>query len=103
MKPFWTSFLPRFRKSEPEPLPLSTRVATLESEMLSMSQSAERTYGVVKKLQGKVYRGVALGDTVDAAPKPTVDVENIETSNGLEIMSPGKADLYKRAALLRRH
>jgi len=102
MTSFWTSFLPRFRKIDPDPLPLQTRVSTLESEMLSLHQSAERTYGVVKKLQGKVYRGVALGDTVDASPAPTVDVAT-EAENDVIPMSNSKADLYRRAAELRRH
>jgi len=96
-----TSFLPQRRTREPDPLPLQTRVATLESEMLSLHQSAERTYGVVKKLQGKVYRGVALGDTVEAAPAPTVDV--VSEPDGVIPMSDGKQELYRRAAELRRH
>ena len=84
-----------------EDLPLQTRVSTLESEMLSLHQSAERTYGVVKKLQGKVYRGVALGDTTEAAPTPSVDV--VPEGNEVIPMSDAKADLYRRAAELRRH
>jgi len=98
MAGFWTSFLPRKREIPADPLPLSARVATLESEMLSMRESSERTYGTIKKLQGKVYRGVALGDTTEAAPaapeSPDPEVH--------QIMRPSKAELYKRAAELRR-
>jgi len=96
-----TSFLPQRRTRDPEPLPLQTRVATLESEMLSLHQSAERTYGVVKKLQGKIYRGVALGDTTEAAPAASVDV--VPEGNEVIPMSDAKAELYRRAAELRRH
>jgi len=100
MTPFWTPFLPRRKKSSPSDLPLQARVSTLESEMLVVLQSSERTYGVVKKLQGKVYRGVQLGDTVDADPAPTVEAAGEDQPAA---MSPSKADLYKRAAQLRRH
>jgi len=98
MSGFWTSFLPRRRETTPDPLPLQARVATLESEMLSMRESSERTYGTIKKLQGKVYRGVALGDTTEAAPTPTEDV----VSETHQVMPLSKQDLYRRAAELRR-
>jgi len=98
MSGFWTSFLPRRREKVDGPLPLQARVATLESEMLSMRESSERTYGTIRKLQGKVYRGVALGDTTEAAPAPPESPD----PEVHQVIPLSKADLYRRASELRR-
>jgi len=97
--PFWTPFLPRKKKDAPEDLPLSTRVASLEGQMLSVLESSERTYGVVKKLQGKVYRGVQLGDTVDAAPAAPANAET--PMEQMALPSSSKLELYRAAARLK--
>lgn len=100
MAPFWTPFRPRKKSPEPEDLPLSARVASVEGELLELRASIDRTYTAVKRIQGKVYRGVQLGETVDAvpaelaAPHPEeVDMHAAPTSS--------KRDLYRRAAQLR--
>jgi len=101
MTMFWTPFWPRFRKSDPDPLPLSARVASLEGDMLELREQGERQYGVLKKLTGKVYRGIQLGDTVDAGATVPAD------GNGEDLAPPpqfstSKRELYQRAANLRR-
>jgi len=94
-----TSFFRSFRTSTPEEdLPLSARVTTLEDDMLEMRAHSDRMFTTVRKLQGKVYRGVSLGDTKD---------QNLEEAppgpNEVMGMSPTKTELYQRAAELRRH
>jgi len=94
----WTSFFRSFRPSTEEvPLSMSARLATLESELLSVRATQDHTLTICRKLQGKVYRGVSLGDTVDAEPQqegpPQPDV-----SIGF---TPEKQELYERAARLR--
>jgi len=99
MTSFWTSFLPRWRKRSSDDLPLSSRLSTLESEMLDMRAQADAMYSIVRKLQGKVYRGVPLGDTVDVDPADTE--KDSEPDQPFDGQPQSKADLYKRAAELR--
>ena len=101
MSSFWTSFFSRRKAPDPLALPLSARVSTLEGEMLHMHQSAERTYGVLKKLQGKVYRGIALGDTTEPEKSdPEASEELVPPQPPMRSM---KQELYRRAGELRRH
>lgn len=93
-----TSFFARFRRKSSRPLRMSARLSSLENDLLDMRADLDGLKTPLRKLQGKVYRGVALGDTVEADPAPTVDVEELPVP-----MKPGKADLYARAAQLRRH
>jgi len=96
MPSFWTPFLPRIFKSSPERLRLSARVSTLEGDMLEVRQQADKSYGVLKSLQGKMYRGVQLGETVqpsEETPPPVMEPVGF---------SPSKQALYERAAQLRR-
>jgi len=94
---FFRSFLP---SSPKEDLPLSSRVSTLEIEMLEVRAYADRMFTTVKKLQGKVYRGVSLGDTVDETP-PAEPIPQPEIGHGSQPDLFEKADLYRRAAQLR--
>jgi len=98
------SFLSLFtRTKKPPDLPLQTRVAQLEGDVLAMRAQIDSIHTTTRRLQGKVYKGVPLGDTVDAA-KPE--------GNGAPVADPpgdpqpplvhDKAELYKRAAQLRR-
>ena len=97
MAGFWTSFLPRKKGSEPDPLPLQARLATLESEVLGLRELGDRHYTSLRKLQGKVYRGVALGDTTEALEEQAPDA--MEPVG----FAPSKAALYEKAAKLRKY
>jgi len=79
---------------------LSSRVATLEGDLLAVRAQVDSIHTTTRKLQGKVYRGVPLGDTVDAV-KPKVDADAVPDSagNGADIFD--KAALYRQAAQLR--
>jgi len=88
-----------FGTSDPkEDLPLSARVSQLESDLLNVHAQADAMHSGLRKLQGKVYRGVSLGETVDANPEPPTEAEAPESvpANVFE-----KASLYKAAAQLR--
>jgi len=93
---FLTSFLPQKRETEPEPLPLVHRMATLEADMFELRTTIDAVQGSMRKLSGKVYRGVSLGDTtVDEVPEGPMD----ETPS---FPTHSKTELYRRAASLRR-
>jgi len=95
-----TPFFARFFKSEPEDLPLSARIATVEGELLEVQTLLGKLLGTVKTLQGKVYRGVQLGETSsEHTDDPGPDLPRLEVGPGG--MSGGKQDLYERAARLR--
>jgi len=83
-----------FRTSEaPEDLPLSARVAQLEGDLLQVRAQCDAMHGSLRKLQGKIYRGVSLGETVEKEAPP-----------GEEGPPPDvfeKATLYRQAAKLR--
>ena len=87
-----------FRTSErPEDLPLSSRVASLEGDLLAVRANLDAMQGSLRKLQGKIYRGVSLGDTVEVATPPEVAGEpSPAPTNVFE-----KASLYRAAAQLR--
>jgi len=88
-----------FAPSTPiEDLPLSARIALLEGDMLQLHAQSDSMHTSLRKLQGKVYRGVSLGDTVEAA-KPPADGGGLE-GNSVEV-STSKAELYRRASQLR--
>jgi len=92
---FLTSLIPRRAEPEPPPLSLQARVATLESEVLGLRELGDRHYTSLRKLQGKVYRGVALGDTKDVEEQvPPQPVEPVG-------FSPSKQELYQQAARIR--
>jgi len=91
------SFLASFFKAkEPESLPLSVRITQLEGDMLAVRATVDSMQTTTRKLQGKVYRGVPLGDTVDADPKPDQEEPVAPPVNVFE-----KGELYRRAAQLR--
>jgi len=93
----FTSFLPRFLRPSRSPLRVSARLASLEGELFDLRAELDGLKTPLRKLQGKVYRGVALGDTVEAvtedSPPPVEPVQ----------FSHSKIELYRRAAELRRH
>jgi len=94
-------FLGWFRRfSAPKDLPMSARVATLEVDMLSLRADVEKLHAITHRVQGKVYKSISDGDIKDESKGP-LEVKPDETNGGLDIMSPGKADLYRRAAQLR--
>lgn len=84
-----------FRTStNPADLPLSARIATLEGELLHVHAQLDTMHGSLKKLSGKIYRGVSLGDTVEAAKPPVED--------GGPFPDPlTKIDVFEKAALYR--
>ena len=90
-----------FRPSTPaEDLPLSSRMLTMETDMLSVHAQLDAMHTMLRKLQGKVYRGVSLGETHDAV-EPVVEPGLATGDTGPQ--NPfSKGDLYKRAAAVRR-
>jgi len=94
-----SSFFAWFRRKSTRPLRMQARVSSLEIDLLDLRADLEGIKAPIRKLQGKIYRGVALGDTVEAAPAASSEPEN----PGEPPMSRNKADLYARAALLRRN
>jgi len=75
----WFSTLFRRKKGRAtagrDHLSLQARITELESDMLELRSSDEKMHLILKRLQGKMYRGVALGETMDnpanpAAPPP---------------------------------
>jgi len=95
---FFTSFLPQRRPREPKDLPLPARIASLESDVLSMQIAVDSLQTSLRKLSGKVYRGIALGDTTEAAAAP---VEGEPPPQLMTNHVQSKAGLYARAAQLR--
>jgi len=93
---FWTSLRPRWGKKEKSNLPMSARITQCETDMHGMRSELDGMAGTLRKLSGKIYRGVSLGDTIEAAQAPTESVENPPP-----LMDPGKSDLYRQAAQLR--
>jgi len=91
-----TWFRTLFRTSTaPEDLPLSSRVAQMEGDLLQVRAQVDSMHGSLRKLQGKIYRGVSLGETVE---KETPLRDDDPTQ--LNVFGE-KADLYRRAAQLR--
>jgi len=87
-----------FRTStDPRDLPLSSRLSTLEGDMLGVRAQLDAMHGSLRKLQGKIYRGVALGETVEKEGPPNAP----DNPPGAAEVSYDKADLYRRAAQLR--
>jgi len=86
-----------FRTSTaPEDLPLSARVAQLEGDLLHVRAQSDAMHGSLRKLQGKIYRGVSLGETVEKeVPDAAAGVEQ-HVGDVFE-----KAALYRRAAEIR--
>jgi len=80
-------------------LPMSARIATLEGDMYEVRHEIDSVQTAMRKLSGKVYRGISLGDTVDAMPVGQLPEPDIGPGTGT---LPSKADLYERAAQLRR-
>jgi len=98
--------LPKFLRRRPPPdtpedtpegMHLYARVDALEDDMQSVRSSINSTHASMRRMSGKVYRGVQLGDTVDA---PMSDADANVEPNGVEF-EHSKADLYRRAAELR--
>jgi len=96
---FWTSFLARFSQNDTQDLPLSARVVTLEGDMLAMRAAVDKNQSTLRRMSGKVYRGVALGDTADTNPAPPPEGPELVPEHPDAV---GKASLYQRAAQLRR-
>lgn len=82
-----------------KPLRMSPRLAQLEGDLFDVRAELEEVHRKLRKLSGKVYRGVALGETAEAVPDATGDSEEIEETP--QIMPRSKQELYQRAALLR--
>jgi len=96
---FFTSLRPQKRISEPQDLPLSSRLDTLEGDMHNLRGAVDSMQGTLRKLSGKIYRGVPLVETTDVLPVGQLPDEP-DIAPGLPM--GGKADLYNRAAQLRR-
>jgi len=82
-------------------LPMSSRVAQMEGDMLAMRSQLDAMHGSLRKLQGKIYRGVSLGDTVEKETPPE-EQHDAAAAPGIEMFAE-KSTLYKRAAQLRGH
>jgi len=95
---FWTSV---FTSKPPEPLPPLDRLDTLEADLLHVRASIDSLQGSLRRVSGKVYRGVALGDTStpEVADPPSEAFD--EGVNDPPEHAASKADLYQRAARLR--
>jgi len=100
-KPSFLSFLRR--RTPLEDLPLSSRVATLEGDVLAMRAQVDSIHTTTRKLQGKVYRGVPLGLTKDADPAPELPQSENEVTPEEQKPMPfrSKSDLYRAASYLR--
>jgi len=98
------SFLSFFRRdTTPEDLPLSSRVATLEGDVLAMRAHVDSIHTTTRKLQGKVYRGIPLGLTKDENPGEAAAPEEVKPTDSevLQGRFRSKSDLYKAASYLR--
>jgi len=94
---FWTSV---FTSGPPDPLPVLARLDTLEGDMLHVRASVDSLQGSLRRVSGKVYRGVALGDTISPEePEPAPDGVVEEAPGAPEHVL--KQELYRRAAALR--
>jgi len=92
------SFLTWFRTSKPkEDLPMSARVAQVEGDVLAVHAQLDSMHTSLRKLQGKVYRGISLGETVEPEKPPADPMEG----NAVDQSYSSKSDLYQRAARLR--
>jgi len=85
-----------------ENLPLSARVSSLEAELLSLRALMDKMFTTTKRLQGKVYRGVSLGETTDETPPEGEATPDAPPPPGNSHVPFSKTDLYARAAELRR-
>ena len=84
-----------FRTSTtPEDLPLQARVAQLEGDVLHVRAQCDAMHGSLRKLQGKIYRGVSLGETVEKEVPP-----EDEAAPPKDVFAKGL--LYQQAAKLR--
>jgi len=93
-----TLFSTLFRtKKTPESLPLSSRVATLEGELLAMRATVEALHAVTKRVQGKVYKSISMGEIEDVSKEAPAPEPAHQPTRG------SKADLYAAAARLRTH
>jgi len=94
--------LPRRTPADnPEDMHLWARIDALEADMQSVRSSINSTHSSMRRMSGKVYRGVQLGDTVNAEPEPPTDAEINAEPNGIEYAN-SKAALYTAAEHLRR-
>jgi len=87
--------------SEPEPVAPPKRLADLEGEVLDLRAQQDSMYTILKRMQGKIYRGVPLGETFDVVPEgtePQLVDEEYETPAKVD----RKADIRQRANALRR-
>jgi len=83
-----------FRTSTaPKDLPLSSRVSTLEGDLLSVRAQLDGMHGSLRKLQGKIYRGISLGETVEKEAPPNDEAQPAH--------APGQSDMFEKAALYR--
>jgi len=99
-----TSFFTSYFTSKPsDPLPVHTRLDTMESDMLHLRSAVDSLQGSLRKVSGKVYRGVALGDTVSPEAPPGSQEEPGPPEQQHHQQQLAKQDLYQRAAQLRRH
>jgi len=95
------SFLSFFRHRTPvEDLPLSTRIATLEGDVLSMRAQVDSIHTTTRKLQGKVYRGIPLGLTKEENPAEDAPKE-VKAKEPEPMPFRSKSDLYRAASYLR--
>jgi len=97
MRWFWTPFFAQKKEKSPEDLPVMSRLSTVESDLLQVRGDLGKVLQTVKTLQGKIYRGVQLGETSENVKEvPPAPMESLG-------FSPSKQDLYAAAAKLRRH
>ena len=80
---------------------MHTRLAQLEGDLLAMRAQIDSIHTTTRRLQGKVYKGVQLGDTVDAV-EPPGNGDSVPNSTGNPHDLSQKSELYRRAAKLRR-
>jgi len=81
-------------------LRMSPRLSQLEGDLFDLRAETDEIHRKLRKVSGKVYRGVALGDTLEEAPAAP---EESDVNNVMQQMSDSKQELYRRAAQLRRH
>jgi len=83
-----------------EDLPLSSRIATLEGDVLGLRAQVDSIHTTTRKLQGKVYRGIPLGLTTEDKPKDP-EPEEMKPNEPEPMPFRSKSDLYRAASYLR--
>jgi len=82
-------------------LPLPPDLTQIQGELFDLRAQVEEVHRIQRKLAGKVYRGVALGETVETGKEAVSD--DITDVDQFASLPASKLELYQKAALLRRH